>query len=175
MVFNLIITHEPGLDNYRWARNQIRQLIGEGLRYISSYQSVILYDVDEDPHEVAKRLREALSGQATPIIRAIPIDYVTQPYIDDVEEVVKEISDKIPPQHTFRITLEGHLYMLVGGRRVRLHTIDSIRVLAKHIDREVNLEHPDTVLYIKVVKYMRGRRKAGISLLKPEELKRVSL
>ena len=106
MVFNLIITHEPGLDNYRWARNQIRQLIGEGLRYISSYQSVILYDVDEDPHEVARRLREALSGQATPIIRAIPIDYVTQPYIDDVEEVVKEISDKIPPQHTFRITLK---------------------------------------------------------------------
>jgi len=174
-VFNLVITHEPGLDNYRWARNQIRQLVGEGLRYISSYQSVILYDVDKDPHEVAKRIREALGGQATPIIRAIPIDYVVDPYIERVEEIVKDLAGKIPEGVKFRITLEGHLYTMEEGRRKRLHTIDSVNAFAKYIDRKVDLEHPDIILYIRVVKYMRGRRKAGIALLKPEELKRVSI
>lgn len=175
MTFNLIITHEPGIDNYRWARNQVRQIVGEGLRYVSSYQSVILYDVDEDPHEVANRIRESLRETATPIIRVIPIDYVVNPFLSEVEEVVKELAPKIPENSTFRLTIEGHLYGESEGKRLRLHTMDSIKALAKHIDRPVNLDNPDWILYVKVVKYMRGRRKAGISLLRPEELKRVSI
>ncbi len=177
MVFSLIVTHEPGIDNYRWARNQLRQIAGTKLRYVSSYQSVILYDLDEDPHEVAREIREALKGVGTPIIRVIPIDYVTDPYISDVVEVIKEsIAPKIPEGTKFRVTLEGHLYVVrEDGSRVRMHTIDAVREIARYIDRPVDLENPELVVLVKVVKYMRGRRKAGISLLKPEELRRVSV
>jgi len=177
VVFSLIVTHEPGIDNYRWARNQLRQIVGTKLRYVSSYQSVILYDLDEDPHEVAREIREALKGVGTPIIRVIPVDYVTDPYINDVVEVVKEsIAPKIPEGTKFRVTLEGHLYAVrEDGSRVRMHTIDAVREIAKYIDRPVDLENPELIVFVKVVKYMRGRRKAGISLLKPEELRRVSV
>jgi len=174
-VFNLIVTHEPGLDNYRWARNQLRQLLGESIRYVGSYQSVILYDVDEDPHEVATRLRNTLKGSGTPIIRIIPIDYVSDPYINDVAEVVKGLATKLPEGASFRITLEGHLYYRgEDGKLRRMHTLDSIKELAKYVDNPVNLENPQYVVYVKVVRYFRGRRKAGISLVKPEEISRVS-
>ncbi len=177
MDFSLIVTHEPGIDNYRWVRNQLKQIVGDKLRYVSSYQSVILYDLDGDPHEVARQIREALKGVGTAVIRVIPVDYVTNPYIEEVCEVVREyIAPKIPEDSSFRITIEGHLMRSAGeGRYVRMHTIDAVKELAKYVDRPVNLENPDLIIYVKVVKYMRWRRKAGISLLKPEELMRVSV
>ena len=174
-MFNLVITHEPGIDNYRWARNQLRQLVGEGLRYVSSYQSVILYDVDEDPHEVAARVRNALKGSGTPIIRVIPVDYVLDPYLKDVAEVVKGFADKLPEGASFRITLEGHIYYLgEDGRSRRMHTFNAVRELAKNINNPVDLVNPQYIIYVKVVRYLRGRRKACVSLVKPKELMRVS-
>ncbi len=176
MTFSLIVTHEPGLDNYRWVRNQLRQITGGKLRYVSSYQSVVLYDVDEDPHAVAAQIRDALTGVATPVIRVIPVDYVTEPEVEEVCEVVKEfIAPKIPGGVKFRVSLEGHLLGRgEDGRLRRMHTLDSVRRVAALIDRPVDLERPDVVVFIKVVRYMRWRRKAAVSLLKPEELKRVS-
>lgn len=175
MEFNLIVIHESGIDNYSWARNQVRQILGTRATYVSSYQSVILYKVDEDPHEVAKELREALAESGTPIVRIVPVDYVTEPVIDDVVEVIKELAPKIPENEPFRITLEGHLYSIrEDGLKIRMHTIDAIRKLAEYIDRPVDLTNPLWVIYIRVVKFRRIRRKAAISLVKPEEIKRVS-
>ncbi len=175
-MFNLIITHEPGLDNYRWARNQIRQLIGEGLRYVSSYQSVILYDTDLDPHDVALKLRTSLKGVGTPIIRVIPIDEVVEPYLDEVIEAVKHLLPRLPTGVSFRITIEGHLFGKgEEGRIKRLHTREAVEEIAKYVDNPVNLDNPGRIIYVKVVRYLRRRRKAGVSILTPEELRRVSL
>ena len=175
MEFNLIVIHEPGIDNYRWALSQVRQFLGNDLVFVSSYQSVILFKVSEDPHEVARRLREALKDSSTPIIRVVPVDYVTDPLIDEVAEVVKELASRIPEGETFRITLEGHLLSVrEDNTKVRMHTIDAIRELAKYVDRPVDLTKPSWVIYIRVVKYLRVRRKAAISLVKPEEVARVS-
>jgi len=172
--FNLIVIHEPGLNNYGWARNQVRQVLGLDAVFVSAYQSVILYKVKGDPHEVARKLREYLSNASTPIIRVVPVDYVTEPLIDRVCEVVKELVPKIPKDSTFRITLEGHLFRVrEDGARVRMHTIDSIREIAKYVPRPVNLENPDWVIYIRVVKYMKVSRKATISLVKPYEIARL--
>ena len=173
--FNLIVIHEPGIDNYRWALNQVRQFLGNELVYVSSYQSVILFKVDGDPHEAASKLRESLKDAATPIIRVVPVDYVTDPFIDEVAEVVKELAQKIPEGETFRITLEGHLLAVrEDNTKVRMHTIDAIRELAEYVDRPVDLTNPSWIIYIRVVKYMRIRRKAAISLVRPEEVARVS-
>lgn len=170
-MFNLIVIHEPGPDNWRWARNQLRQLLGVEGKILTSYQSVMLYSVDGNPHEVADKLRESLMGGGTPIIRVIPVDYVVNPYLDEVVEVLKNIVVKIPQNESFRITLQGHLMNVDSeGRRTLMHSIDSIREMAKHVDRPVNLEKPDWVIFIKVVKVSRGRRVAAVSLLKPREL-----
>ncbi len=174
MEFNLIVVHEPGIDNYRWIRNQIRQVLGPTAVYVWSYQSVILFKVSGDPHEVARELREKLRGSGTPLIKAIPVDAVTNPYIDKVIPVVKELGEKIPEGEPFRITLNGHLYeRLEGGGYVRLGSLEAIRRMAEFVRRPVNLSNPSWVIYVRVIKYVGDRRKAAISLLKPEELKRV--
>ena len=54
-----------------------------------------------------------------------------------------------------------------------MHTIDAIRELAKYVDRPVNLDNPQWIIYIRVVKFHKIMRKAAISLLKPEELRRL--
>lgn len=170
-MFNLIVIHEPGTDNWRWARNQLREVLGTSGRIITSYQSVILYNVEGDPHQVADSLRAALKGSGTPIIRVIPVDYVVEPYVDEVAEVVKEAAVRIPEGSSFRITLQGHL-IGVGpdGRRRFMHSIDSIKEIAKYVERPVDLENPDWVILIKVVKISRGRRMAAVALLRPAEL-----
>ena len=167
--------HEPGQDNYGWARNQVRQILGLDAIFVSAYQSVILYKVSGDPHEAASKLRNLLKGSSTPIIRVIPVDYVTEPIIDEVVEIVKELAHRIPPNSPYRITLEGHLYMVRSdGAKVRMHSLDAIKEMAKYVDRPVNLKNPSWVIYVRVVRYMRVRRKAAISLVKPEEIERIS-
>ncbi len=175
MEFNLIVIHEPGQDNYGWARNQVRQVLGLGAIFVSAYQSVILYKVSGDPHEAASRLRRFLKGSSTPIIRVIPVDYVTEPIIDEVVKVVKELAPRIPPDSTYRITLEGHLYMLRSdGAKVKMHSLDAIKEMAKYVSRPVNLKNPSWIIYVRVVRYMRVRRKAAISLVRPEEIMRIT-
>ncbi|MEM0244864.1 MAG: THUMP domain-containing protein [Zestosphaera sp.] len=170
-MFNLIVIHEPGPDNWRWARNQLRQLLGIEGKILTSYQSVMLYFVEGDPHQVADKLRESLKGGGTPIIRVIPVDYVVNPYLDEVIEVIKNMVVKIPQNESFRITLQGHLMSIDSeGRKVIMHSIDSIREIAKYIERPVNLEKPDWIVFIKVVKVLKGKRVAAVSLLKPREL-----
>jgi tRNA acetyltransferase TAN1 len=171
--FNLVVIHEPGIDNYSWVRNYVRQLLGDRVEYVSSYQSVILYRVD-DPRNAAKVIKESLAGRSTPIIKVIPADYVVDPDITKVSEVVKELASKIPPNETFRITLEGHLFRTdEEGFVSELGTLESIRELAKYIDRPVDLENPQWVVYVRVVRYHRVMKKAVVSLLKPEDLKRL--
>ncbi|MEO3993861.1 MAG: THUMP domain-containing protein [Desulfurococcaceae archaeon TW002] len=170
-MFNLIVIHEPGPDNWRWARNQLRQLLGVEGRILTSYQSVMLYLVEGNPHQVAGKLRESLSGGGTPIIRIIPVDYVVDPYLDEVIEIVKNMVTKIPQNESFRITLQGRLMSVDSeGRKIVMHSMDSIKEIAKYIDRPVNLENPDWVVFIKIVKVMRGKKVAAVSLLKPHEL-----
>jgi len=170
-VFNLIVIHEPGPDNWRWARNQLRQLLGVEGKIITSYQSVMLYSVEEDPHQVAEKLRESLRSVGTPIIRVIPVDHVVDPYLGEVVEVVKSMVAKIPQNESFRITLQGHLMSVDSeGKKKIMHSIDSIREIAKYVDRPVNLEKPDWIVFVKVVRLLRGKRVAAVSLLKPHEL-----
>lgn len=172
MEFNLIVVHEAGADNYSWVRNYVHQLLGDRVKYASSYQSVILYRA-EDPREAARLIRESATG--TPVIKAIPVDYVTDPEVSRVREAVRKLAARIPPNEPFRITLEGRLYRVnEQGFTEELHTIDAIRELAEYVDRPVDLENPRWIIYVRVVRYHRVIKKAAISLLRPEELKRVS-
>lgn len=167
-----MVIHEPGVDNYSWVRNYIKQLLGDRVEYVSSYQSVILY-LTEDPHGVAKLIRESLTNTSSPIIKVIPIDYVVDPLINEVSRVVSELSGEIPSDQTFRITLEGHLFYDNGGFLKELGSLETIKELAKYVDRPVNLDNPDWIIYVRVVRFRRVLKKAAVSLLKPEELKRL--
>lgn len=167
-----MVIHEPGVDNYSWVRNYVKQLLGDKVEYISSYQSVILYLVD-NPRNAARIIKESLQNTPSPIIKIIPADYVVEPLIDKVSEAVKDLATKIPTNETFRITLEGHIYFDDEGFLKELSSSETIVELAKYVERPVNLENPDWIIYVRVVRFRRVLKRAVVSLLKPEDLKRL--
>ncbi len=167
-----MVIHEPGVDNYSWVRNYIRQLLGGRVEYVSSYQSVILY-LTEEPRVVTKAIKESLTNTSSPIIKVIPVDHVVDPLIDKVVEVVKELASRIPNNESFRITLDGHLFYEDEGFLKELGSLEAIRELAKYVDRPVNLESPDWVIYVRVIRFRKVMKKATVSLLKPEDLRRL--
>ncbi|MGC8953887.1 THUMP domain-containing protein [Desulfurococcus amylolyticus] len=166
MSFNLMITHEPGLENFRFVLAKLRNT---GLNYVlvDKGPSVILLKVD-DPYDFTSRIREAVN-EIQVIYRVIPIDVVTDPYVEIVAEKSRELAlEKIPVDKTYRVTLHGRLYWL--ETRLPAHTMDAIRVIADKIDRQVSLTHPDYLVYIRSVKLYHRRRYATITVTSPSNI-----
>lgn len=168
--FNLIVTHYPGYDNYVIVKNQIRQVV-EDARVIDSRQSLMLLQVD-DPYKAVELIRENIRGE-TPILRVIPVDAVTDVYIDRVAKTVKEIfTRKVSKDSTFKIEIDGRLYSMKEGEIMPLHTIEAIEQIAAPIDNPVNLKSPDYIVYIKTVRLFRATELASITVCKPDEILR---
>lgn len=146
--FNLIVTHEPTYVNYKWALEQLRDIIGR-FNIIDVSQSRVLLRV-EDPYKAVDLIRDKLPRD-TPILRVIPVDLVLEPFVEDVAKAAWNLSSKIPANATFRITLEGgHLYW--RDTNLMAHTIDAIKYIASNIDRRVKLRDYDWVVYIRVLR-----------------------
>jgi len=162
--FNIIITHEQGLDNYRFVLSRIRQA---GVNYVlvDRAPSIILLRV-ENPYEFVKTLREHASNIQV-LYRVIPVDAVVNPYVEEVAVKATELANsKIPLECTFRVTLHGRLYW--AETRLPAHTMDAIRIIAEKINRPVSLRKPDYVVYIRSIKLYHRRRYATITVTKPE-------
>ncbi len=148
--FNLVITHLPGWPHARDAEKHLYWLL-DGVEIVYRAPNIILARVDDAKGSV-ERLRRSLPA-STPILRAIPVDEVTYPRVSDVKEAVHGLIENAPPG-SYAIKLDGHLYDDNGEL---MHKIDSIKVIADGIERPVDLTNPDILVYIKVVKYRRGR------------------
>lgn len=157
--FNLIITHEPTYVNYKWARDQLEFML-DNIRIVDTSPSRILAYVD-DPYKAVNIIREKIPKD-TPILKVIPIDAVTEPYVEDVAKEVWNRAEKIPGDKTFRITMQGHLYWRSTGLRAR--TIDAINYIAEKINRKVKLKEPDWIIYIKVLRVFRYQEVAAITV-----------
>lgn len=161
--FNIIITHEQGLDNYKFVMSRIRKT---GLDYVvvDKGPSVILLRVS-DPYKAIETLREPIK-EIPVIYRVIPVDSVVDPYVEVVAEKARELAEaKIPPDKTFRVTLHGRLYW--AETRLPAHTMDAIRVIANGINRSVSLVHPHYVVYIRSIKLYHRKRCATITVTTP--------
>lgn len=164
--FNLILTHEHGIENFRFILSKLRSI---GLNYVlvDKGPSVMLLRVD-DPYSFVEKLREVFAGTRV-IYRAIPVDAVVDPYVEVVAEKAAELAaSKIPPDKTYRVTLNGRLYWL--ETRAPAHTMDAVRVIAEKIDRPVSLKHPDYVVYVRSVKLFHRRRYATITVTTPDKI-----
>ncbi len=164
-LFNLIVAHEPGYYASREALRSIRSILG-GVRLFAAPQSLLLLSVD-NPYEAVAKLASNLPNDSV-ILRAIPLDAVTTPYLQDVDRAVKKLlADKYgaEPGKAFAIRLEGHLVDEATGRR--LHKDEAIKVLASGIDRPVDLDNPDILVLVKVVRASRGLYYSGIMVAPP--------
>lgn len=163
MSFNIVITHEQGLDNYRFIMSRLRRI---GLDYVvvDKGPSVILLRV-EDPYKTIEALREPV--REIPVIyRVIPVDAVVDPYVEVVARRARELAElKIPPDKTFRVSLHGRLYW--AETRLPAHTMDAVKVIAAEINRSVSLTNPDYVVYIRSIKLYHRRRYATVTVTVP--------
>lgn len=172
--FNLVVVHEPGIENYGRVRNFIKQLLNGKVVYAYSYQSVVLYKCLDEPHECAEAVRKGSRDAGVPIIKVIPVDCVVGADVGSVREAVRKLVDRIPQGETFRITLQGHLERTEGEYSVELSSDAAIREIASEVDRPVNLTNPDWVIYIRVIRI--GLAKvAAVSVLRPHELARIPI
>ncbi len=166
-LFNLIIAHEPGYYERREALRIVRNIIGN-LTVFAQPQSLLLLKVN-DPFMAVIKLKEELDLDM-PILRAIPLDGETDPYVEDVADIVRElIQEKVGLRRpSFAIKLEGYLYSRKEKRL--LHKNEAIRIIAEGIDLPVNLSNPELLVLIKVVKVQRAQRYAGIMVASPDSV-----
>ena len=167
MSFNVIITLEPSRENVDWAFSQINSCVGSSYVVTRVRSSLILLSVAE-PYKFWFEIKKCLQGKDTPIHRVIPVDEVVDPIINKVAERARLYAlSRIPVNATYRITLHGKLYTIDDkGKLVKMHSIDAIKFIAKGIDRKVNLENPDWVVYIRTVAVRRWQIVAAISVAK---------
>ena len=170
-LFNLIVAHEPWPPARREALHTLRSLLGAGnVRVFASPPSLLLVKVP-DPYSVPALLYREL-GPSTPILRAVPLEGETPPYVEDVAEAVRELvaerAERMGGSPSFAIRLEGHLYR--RSDMARLHKDEAVKIVARDIDLPVNLSSPDILVLIKVVRVERAQRYAGIMVGRPGDI-----
>lgn len=164
--FNLIVTHEPGRDNYRYVLSVLRDIVPD-LVLVDNGPAVLLFR-SSDPYSVVKKLSENRE-KLNIIYRVIPVDATTNAYVEDVAvEVLKLVDKKIPRDKTYRITLRGRLYW--KETKLPAHSLDAIKFIAEKIDRKVSLVKPDYVVYIRSLRLYRNRRVAAITVTTPDNI-----
>ena len=161
--FNLLVTTAKGSEED--ACSEIWFLIGEmgdrevkvdktGIRGLIAAKSVL------DPFTVIGKLRSVLNERPYEFrytLRVIPIEKVVHTDLDEIEQAVGELANKITENETFRITIEK--------RFTTIQTVDIIEAAAVNIQRKVNLTKPDRIILIEVV-----GGSTGVSVIKPEDI-----
>lgn len=88
------------------------------------------------------------------VLRVLPIEKVAEAELDVICRCIREISARIKPRQTFRITVEK--------RHNSINSNDLIRGIASEIDRKVNLSNPDWIILVEVIKNV-----VGLSIIRP--------
>lgn len=113
-----------------------------------------------DPFDVVKKFREILQERPYEFrftLRVIPIEKVVYTDLNQIQDAVAELSSKIGPKETFRVTVEK--------RFTGTSTEAIIEASAAKIKNKVNLTKPDKILLIEVV----GKR-TGVSVIRPDDV-----
>jgi tRNA acetyltransferase TAN1 len=113
-----------------------------------------------DPFSLGAKLSDLLKEEPWRfryVLRILPIEKVTKAEIDIIRRCSREISERIPPSQTFRVTIEK--------RHNSMKSIDLIRAIASDIERKVNLTNPDWIVLVEIIQNV-----AGLSVIKPHQV-----
>lgn len=121
---------------------------------------LLLTYIDLDPLEALEKLRSLIKERPWDfryMLKIKPLERVFRSSLDVLEETVKELSQKIGEDKTFRVT--------VNKRGSQLSTREIIERAAKHVNRKVDLNNPDYVVLIEVVGNL-----MGVSVITPDQI-----
>ncbi|MEM4311386.1 MAG: THUMP domain-containing protein [Nitrososphaerales archaeon] len=127
---------------------------------ISQVSGIIIAKTSLNPFDVVEKIKLMVSKdpwKVKNLLRIIPLEANIEAELKAMENKVKELKDRIGKNETFRITVEK--------RFASLSSRDIIEAIAKHIDRKVDLEEPDWIVLVEIIK-----DRAGISVLKRSEI-----
>ncbi|HIQ03287.1 MAG TPA: hypothetical protein EYH40_02580 [Desulfurococcales archaeon] len=165
--FNLIVsTYAMREEN---AIEELKQYIS-GVYVVKKQRSLLILKLTRvDPYKAIDIIRENIDPRFTNILKVIPVDRVEEAIVQRVAETVwSMVDERIAPNETYRITLDGRLYWLrENGLLEKAHSRDTIDYIAGKINRKVNLTNPDKVVYIKTVKVGYGDY-AAIAICEPK-------
>uniref|UniRef100_A0A7J3UYS6 L-threonylcarbamoyladenylate synthase n=1 Tax=Candidatus Methanosuratincola petrocarbonis (ex Vanwonterghem et al. 2016) TaxID=1867261 RepID=A0A7J3UYS6_9CREN len=158
--FNIIVTTQRGNE-----RNCMRELVtlsGEpSIRFSrTGFPGLLKGEVQSDPVEFCKALAAKLAEdpwRARFVQKVTPIQEVTRAEAEDIRAAVRRLAGSIPEGATFRIT--------VNKRGSEISSSGLIREVAREIERKVDLEHPDWIVDIELI-----RDVAGISVIRPGDI-----
>ncbi|ABM81024.1 THUMP domain-containing protein [Hyperthermus butylicus] len=163
-LFNLVIAYEPGTHREDDAIRLLRSII-PGFRVFDVAQFLILGKVYGNPYQAVQAAAEKLS-EDDPILRMIPVDYNTPPYVESVAPLIAElIRERAKPGDTFAVRLEGYLYSRETERK--LHKREAIEAIAENIDLPVDLDNPRILVLVKVVRLTRSLSYAAVTVAPP--------
>ena len=123
-------------------------------------RGVIVGKTSLDPFDAIGKFHDMLQERPYEFryaLRILPIEIVVQTDIEEVERGAAELARRLHANETFRITVEK--------RYTSIHSRDFIETAAKNIHNKVDLDNPDRILLIEVL-----RELTGISLVKPVDI-----
>ncbi|MEJ5293490.1 MAG: THUMP domain-containing protein, partial [Candidatus Methanosuratincola sp.] len=158
--FNIIVTTQRGNE-----KNCIRELVtisGETAMRFSrtGFPGLIKGEVPSDPVEFCRGLAAKLAEdpwRARFIQKVTPIQEVVKAEAQEIRAAVKRLSGAIPEGASFRITVNKR------GSEVSSHEL--IREVAREVERRVDLEKPDWIVEIEIIRDL-----AGVSVLRPSDI-----
>jgi tRNA acetyltransferase TAN1 len=120
-------------------------------------RGIIVAKTNLDPFTVIKKVRELIWKNEFPykvILKLRPIERIVNSNLEEIQQACAELAEKkIDNNQSFRVTLER--------RFTNIERNDLIIAAASNIDRKVDLNNPDMIVFIEVLE-----DSAGISILK---------
>ena len=160
---NLIVTCARHLENE--TEEELKNMLNEfgdsePEITITKMSGILTCNTNLDPIETVRKLREMILDEPWSIrysLRIIPIQETVKTDISEIEAKVTELSDKILPDETYRISIEKRNSDISGQ--------EMISKIAKKIQNKVSLEFPDKVVLIEILGNV-----TGISILKKTDV-----
>ncbi|MDW8039882.1 MAG: THUMP domain-containing protein [Nitrososphaerota archaeon] len=161
--FNLLATTSRGNEDE--ACSELWYLLGEvgdsaALVDKTGVAGLIAAKTAFNPFEVIEKFRQILRERPYEfryILRVIPIEKVIRTDLGEIQRAATELSIKIAPNESFRITVEK--------RFTETSTKDIIGAAAANIERKVDLTNPDKILLIEVIGGL-----TGLAVIKPTDI-----
>lgn len=163
MNFNLLVTSSRFREDDAFDEIlQLLEVLGDNDPSIevSSVSGIILVDTVLDPFQIVESCKEMVRIEPWKfryVLRIIPLEMNCKAELTEIHQIVNQLSRKIDAQETYRVLIEK--------RHSRLHTSEIISVVTSKLKMKVNLDNPDWIILIQIVKMA-----AGVSILRPSQI-----
>ncbi len=127
---------------------------------ITSMSGILTAETKLDPVLIVNKIREMILDEPWSIrycLRIIPIQRVIETNIEEIEKVISELVDSIPPEDTYRISIEK--------RNSNLSSKELITKIADKIKNKVSLENPGKIVQLEIL-----GNKTGVSILEKSDI-----